>query len=82
MPVFVFSLEFLSKMISKMTGYALADTEGTASYGGLTDWLISELDMPSFTIECGKGENPLPVSDMGKIYLSLRELLFSFPVLL
>ncbi len=73
--------EFLSKIISKMTGYSLADTEGTASYGGLTDWLICELDKPSFTIECGRGENPLPLSEIGKIYLSLRELLFTFPVL-
>ena len=74
--------EFLSRMIAKMTGYKTADTEGTASYGGLTDWLIRELDKPSFTLECGKGKNPLPMSDLGSIYLHLRELLFTFPVLL
>ena len=74
--------EFLSKLVSKMTGYALSDAEGTASYGGLTDWLVCELGKPSFTLECGKGKNPLPMQQLGKIYLSLRELLFSFPVLL
>lgn len=74
--------EFLSKLIAKMTGYTLAEADGTASYGGLTDWLTLELDKPSFTIECGKGTNPLPIEQIGKIYLALRELLFSFPVLL
>ena len=74
--------EFLIRMIAKMTGYKPSITQDTASYGGLTDWLIQELDKPSFTIECGRGENPLPMSQLGDIYLRLRELLFTFPVLL
>ncbi|MBO5374171.1 MAG: hypothetical protein J6A54_01820, partial [Clostridia bacterium] len=73
--------DFLARMISKMTGYKLAEADGTASYGGLTDWFIKEFDKPSFTLECGKGENPLPISSASSIYLRLRELFFTFPIL-
>ena len=71
----------VSKIISRMTKYNLAETSDTASYGGLTDWLIDTYDKPSFTIECGKGTNPLPMSQLGEIYTQLRELLFTFPIL-
>ena len=71
----------VSKILSRMTKYSLSEPSDTASYGGLTDWLINELDIPAFTIECGKGENPLPISQLPIIYASLRELLFTFPIL-
>lgn len=67
--------------VSKMTGYKVAVPDGTAAYGGMTDWFISEFDRPCFTVECGLGENPLPLRDGFDIYLKLREMLFSFPIL-
>jgi g-D-glutamyl-meso-diaminopimelate peptidase len=67
--------------LSRMSGYSLATPKGMAAYGGLTDWCISELDRPSFTVECGKGENPLPLGDYFKIYTRLREILFTAPSL-
>ncbi len=71
----------ISKIISRMTKYSLAETSDTACYGGLTDWLIQKYQKPSFTIECGKGENPLDMSNLMSIYTSLKELLFTFPIL-
>ena len=71
----------LIRLISKFTGYKPMDTEGTASYGGLTDWFIKEFNKPSFTIECGMGENPLPINQTVGIYARLKELLFTFPIL-
>lgn len=73
--------EHIGKIISRMTGYALSEAEGTASYGGLTDWYINEYAKPSFTIECGRGENPLPPSQIITIYSRLKETLFTFPIL-
>ncbi len=73
---------FLAKLLSKMTGYSVAEAEGMASYGGLTDWFIKEYDKPSFTVECGRGRNPLDISLAENIYLKLREALFTFPVLI
>jgi g-D-glutamyl-meso-diaminopimelate peptidase len=73
--------ESIAKILSKMTGYTLGETSGTASYGGLTDWLVREYDKPSFTIECGKGENPLDISCESSIYIVLRRAFFNFPIL-
>ena len=68
--------ERIGSLLSEKSGYLLSSPEGLASYGGLTDWAICKMKIPSFTIECGKGENPLPSSDADKIYETLREMLF------
>ena len=70
----------LVKIMERMTGYKGSFPQGTASYGGLTDWLINELNLPSFTLECGRGKNPLPKENILPIYSRLRELMFSFPI--
>ena len=67
-------------MISRMSGYRLMQTDGTASYGGLTDWFVREFGKCAFTLECGRGQNPLPMKDAFGIYASLREVLFSLPL--
>lgn len=73
--------EHLSRVISRLTGYVPATAEGESAMGGLTDWFIKEYNKPSFTLECGRGENPLPLSQMMDIYSKLKELLFTFPIL-
>lgn len=72
--------ECTARLVSSLTGYRRMTPVGAAAYGGLTDWCVSALGLPSFTLECGRGENPLPQSDMHPIYTGLRELLFSFPL--
>ena len=71
----------LCNLISRLTGYNLAEATDTASYGGLTDWFIKEFNKPSFTLECGKGENPLSAKQIISIYTRLKELFFTFPIL-
>ena len=71
----------IAKIISRLTGYELAQATDTASYGGLTDWLIIKHQKPSFTLECGRGENPLPMRNLTDIYTRIKELLFTFPIL-
>ena len=72
----------IAQKISQLTGYQIARPHGQASYGGLTDWCIGHLNIPSFTLECGQGINPLPLSDFLPIYTNLRRLLFTFPTFL
>ena len=67
--------------LSELCGYRCSRAEGLASYGGLTDWCVQNRRLPSFTLECGKGENPLPVEDFQGIYRRLRHALFAFPTL-
>ena len=70
----------VGRMISRMSGYRLMQTDKTASYGGLTDWFVREFGKCAFTLECGRGQNPLPMKDAFGIYASLREVLFSLPL--
>ncbi|MBE6641978.1 MAG: hypothetical protein E7619_10390 [Ruminococcaceae bacterium] len=72
----------VASRIASVTGYKTSAPSGSAAYGGLIDWFIAEYDRPAFTLECGKGVNPLPLSDEAKIYFKLRKLLFSFPMML
>ena len=66
----------MARTLAALSGYRLCLAEGTAAYGGLTDYIVEELQMPSFTLECGKGKNPLPLSDEMMIYATLRRMLF------
>ena len=72
----------LAKTLSRLTGYKISFPSGTSKYGGFTDWFIEEFDKPSFTLECGRGENPLPFNDFDKIYSAIKRSLFIVPILI
>ena len=69
----------IGAVLSRISGYKLSVPQGTAAYGGLTDWCNAVLGRYAYTIECGKGENPLPLRDNFMIYTDIREMLFSTP---
>lgn len=72
----------VARRMSVLCGYRLAEAEGPAAFGGLTDWCIQKRGIPCFTLECGRGKNPLPIAQAFPIYCRLRQLLFAFPTLL
>ena len=39
-----------------------------SSNAGYKDWFIQAFDRPGFTIEAGRGKNPLPISDFDTLY--------------
>lgn len=65
----------MAEIMAAESGYALEVPTGLASHGGFKDWFIGEMKKPGFTIEIGKGENPLPISALPKLYDSVREAL-------
>jgi len=68
--------EALAGMIARATGYSLGDPgESIASHGGCKDWFISAFNRPGFTIECGRGINPLPIGDFAGIYGGVAQAL-------
>ncbi len=71
----------VAQHMARLTGYAVDEATGLASFGGLTDWCVQKLQLPSFTVECGKGVNPLPIESAASVYAQLRNLLFTFPTL-
>ncbi len=74
-----FGAEHAAKKVAQLCSYQLANAEGLAAYGGLTDWCIQELGLPALTMECGKGKNPLPLSCFFPVYAKIREALFLAP---
>lgn len=67
--------EKMAEIMATSTGYALDYPVGLAEGGGFKDWFISELKKPAFTVELGKGENPLPINTAYDIYLRVKEML-------
>lgn len=72
----------IAQRLARITSYKLSEASGLSSYGGLTDWCIRERGIPSFTVECGHGTNPLPYTQLLPIYTEMREALITFPILL
>lgn len=57
------------------SGYTVTHPTGMASHGGFKDWFISCFHRPGFTIELGRGVNPLPLDEFDEIYEKAREML-------
>lgn len=58
----------LAERFSTLSGYALEDTPYASSFAGYKDWFIQNFRKPGYTIEVGRGENPLPLSQFPRIY--------------
>ena len=71
----------MAKILADSCGYTLVTNDALASHGGFKDWFIEEFARPGFTLEIGKGENPLPVSDLSKIYKRIEEALLIFALM-
>lgn len=67
--------EMMARVLSAVSGYRMADPAEHASNGGFKDWFIDCFHRPGFTLELGKGKNPLPLRDFETIYAKAREML-------
>jgi len=67
--------ERMAKILAASSGYKMADPCGTASHGGFKDWFIDRFGRPGFTVELGKGVNPLPPEQLTAIYPAALELM-------
>ncbi len=69
------SARLIAELLATTCGYQLVQNDGLASHGGFKDWFIEKTGRPGFTIEIGKGENPLPIEELEPIYARLMETL-------
>ena len=65
----------MAEILASASGYVTAKPDGAAAFGGFKDWFIDTFHRPGFTIEMGRGVNPLPVEQMPAIYEKAREML-------
>lgn len=59
--------ERIGRAMAEASGYELADVPEGSSYAGYRDQFIEEYRRPGFTIEAGRGKNPLPLSQYDAI---------------
>lgn len=58
----------IGDVLAKASGYTLDTATGVASYAGYKDWFIKDFRKPGYTVEAGKGKNPLPITQLPRIY--------------
>ena len=73
--------EEIGRALADASGYGLEKAEGVAALGGYKDWFTKAFRRPGYTIEVGRGKNPLPPTDLEGIYQKLRPLFFTLPTL-
>lgn len=61
------SLE-IARRFSEVSGYTVEETPYSSGFAGYKDWFIQTWNRPGYTIECGRGVNPLPISQFAEIY--------------
>lgn len=65
----------LGERFAAVSGYALEDTPYASGFAGYKDWFIQDFNRPGYTIEVGRGVNPLPIADFDGIYRRVRGIL-------
>jgi len=65
----------MARVLAMASGYTPVLPTGTASHAGFKDWFIERYHRPGFTIEIGRGKNPLPVEELENIYSRLEEMM-------
>ncbi len=60
----------IAEALAAASGYALSLTPAESAYAGYKDWFISYYNLPGYTVEVGRGTNPLPISQFDGIYNS------------
>ena len=54
----------LAQAFADASGYRVCAVPPQSDNAGFKDWFVSRFRRPGFTIEAGRGENPLPESEL------------------
>ena len=58
----------IAEAFAAVSGYSVEDTPYASGFAGYKDWFIQDFNRPGYTIEAGRGVNPLPISQFDEIY--------------
>ncbi len=67
----------LAERFAEASGYAVADAPYESGFAGYKDWFIAAFQKSGFTIEAGRGTNPLPIADLPALYAENEGILVS-----
>ncbi len=57
----------IAEAMAAVSGYDIEEVPEESANAGYKDWFIDEYRLPGFTIEAGKGRNPLPLTDLAEM---------------
>lgn len=60
--------EEIVRAFAQASGYLPEETPYGSGFAGYKDWFIQTYLLPGYTVEAGQGVNPLPLSDLPRIY--------------
>ena len=66
--IFVEGARELGEQFAQVSGYTLTEPAFNSSFAGYKDWFIQNFRKPGYTVEVGRGVNPLPLSQFDEIY--------------
>ena len=66
--IFVEGARELGEQFAQISGYTLTEPAFNSSFAGYKDWFIQNFRKPGYTVEVGRGVNPLPLSQFDEIY--------------
>lgn len=69
--------ENIGIILSEASGYPLELTPIDSSFAGYKDWFIQDFNRPGYTIETGRGKNPLPLEQFDIIYKENKPLILA-----
>ena len=58
----------IAERFAAASGYRMASVPYGSGFAGYKDWMIDAQNTNAFTVEAGRGTNPLPISDLSSIY--------------
>ncbi len=65
----------IAEYFGKVSGYQVEETPYASGYAGYKDWFIEAYNRPGYTIEAGRGTNPLGMNQFQEIYDDNRLIL-------
>ena len=67
----------IAERFAAASGYTVADAPYESGFAGYKDWFIFAFGKSGFTVEAGRGENPLPIADLPALYAENEGILVS-----
>ena len=64
----------IGELFAELSGYRLEETPFASGFAGYKDWFLQDFRRPGYTLEAGRGVNPLPAEDAPEIYERLRSV--------
>ena len=67
----------LAERFAEASGYTVADVPYESGFAGYKDWFLSTFQRSGFTVEAGRGTNPLPIDDLETLYAQNEGILIA-----